>query len=237
MSPPTSAQLASREGRMALAINSYKSGSFTSIRSAANTYGVPESTLRTRLQGRPSRQEIRSANLKLTDTEEQTLVNWILSMDERGLPVRIALIRDMANLLLQKRTSTDASSTRTIGPRWPYNFVRRHDSLQARYNRKYDYKRALCENPTVIRDWFRLVRNTIAKYGIQEEDIYNFDETGFQMGVITTAKVVTGSERSLRPVIIQPGNREWVTAIECASSYGWTVPPMIIFDGKVHISS
>jgi hypothetical protein len=78
MSPPTSAQLASKEGRMALAINSYKSGSFTSIREAANTYGVPESTLRTRLQRRPSRQEIRSANLKLTDTEEQTLIDWDL---------------------------------------------------------------------------------------------------------------------------------------------------------------
>jgi hypothetical protein len=57
------------------------------------------------------------------------------------------------------------------------------------------------------------------------------------MGVITTTKVITGSERSLRPVTIQPGNREWVTAIECTSASGWAVPPMIIFDGKVHISS
>jgi hypothetical protein len=91
---------------MALAINAYKSGSFTSIHEAAVTYEVSYTTLRARLQGRVSRQEIRSANLKLTDTEEQTLVNWILSMDERGLPVRTALIRDMANLLLQKRTGT-----------------------------------------------------------------------------------------------------------------------------------
>jgi hypothetical protein len=117
MSQPTSAQLASKEGRMALAINAYKSGSFTSIHEAAVTYEVSYTTLRARLQGRVSRQEIRSANLKLTDTEEQTLVNWILSMDERGLPVRTASIRDIANLLLQKRTGTDASSTRTVGPR------------------------------------------------------------------------------------------------------------------------
>jgi hypothetical protein len=115
MSQPINAQLASKEGRIALAINSYKSGSFTSIREAANTYDIPESTLRTRLQGRLSRQDIRSANLKLTNTEELTLINWILSMDERGLPVRTASIRDMANLLLQKRTGTDASSMRTVG--------------------------------------------------------------------------------------------------------------------------
>ena len=224
---------------MALAINSYKSGYFTSVREAAATYDISRSTLQARLHGRVSQQEIRSTNLKLTDTEELTLVNWILSMDERGLPVRTTSIRDMANLLLQKRTVTDASDsrTRTVGKQWPYNFVRRHDSLRTRYNRKYDYKRALCEDPTAIRDWFRLVRNTIAKYGIEDADIYNFDETGFQMGVISTAKVVTASDRALRPVTIQPGNREWVTAIECISSDGWSLPPMIILKGKTHISS
>src|SRR5450432_3216673 len=57
------------------------------------------------------------------------------------------------------------------------------------------------------------------------------------MGVISTAKVVTGAERSNRPVAVQPGNREWVTAIDCISSAGWSLPPVIIFEGKVHIST
>ena len=90
MSQPTSAQLASKEGQMALAINSYNSGYFTSIRSAADTYDVPESTLQTRQKGRPSRQAYSSINHNLTNTEELILVNWILSMDERGLPARTA---------------------------------------------------------------------------------------------------------------------------------------------------
>jgi hypothetical protein len=64
----------------------------------------------------------------------------------------------------------------------------------------------LCEDPAIIRPWFRLVQNTIAKYSIQPEDIYNFDKTGFQIGVITTTKVITGSEHAGRPVCIQPGN-------------------------------
>lgn len=57
------------------------------------------------------------------------------------------------------------------------------------------------------------------------------------MGVISTAKVVTASERVLRPVTVQPGNREWVTAIECVNSSGWLLPPMIILKGKTHIST
>lgn len=44
--------------------------------------------------------------------------------------------------------------------------------------------------------------------------IYNMDETGFQMGMISTAKVICGSEtRASYAKTIQPGNREWVTAV------------------------
>jgi hypothetical protein len=81
-------------------------------------------------------------------------------------------------------------------------------ALQIQYNCKYNYQQAKYKDPTIIRDWFCLIENTIAKYSIQEEDIYNFDKTGFQIGVISTAKVITSAERSNRPVSIQPGNRE-----------------------------
>jgi hypothetical protein len=47
-----------------------------------------------------------------------------------------------------------------------------------------------------------------AKYGICNDDIYNFDEAGFMMGKITTQLVVTGAERRGRPKAIQPGNQE-----------------------------
>jgi len=57
------------------------------------------------------------------------------------------------------------------------------------------------------------------------------------MGVASTAKVVTRANRKNRPVVIQPGNREWTTAIECICASGWSLDPMVIFEGKVHISS
>lgn len=73
------------------------------------------------------------------------------------------------------------------------------------------------------------------QYGIAYEDIYNFDETGYAMGLVATAKVVTRAEMVGRPFLVQPGNREWVTSIECINSRGWVLPPCIIFKGKVHI--
>jgi hypothetical protein len=114
----------------------------------------------------------------------------------------------MANLLLQKRSNPSQDNLPTVGQHWVANFVKRHQALQSRYNCKYNYQRAKYEDPTIIQEWFRLVQNTITKYRIYNEDIYNFDKTGFQIGVITTVKVITGSEHSSWPVSIQPGNRK-----------------------------
>jgi DDE superfamily endonuclease/helix-turn-helix, Psq domain/Tc5 transposase DNA-binding domain len=221
---------------MALAVQSYREKRFSSLRKAARAYDVPESTLRGRVKGVTTRRDSVPCNRKLTTSEELTLIEWILSMDQRGLAPRSDTVRQMANLLLQKRSISNQSNCPEVGKLWVHNFIQRHIALKSQYNRKYDYQRAKCEDPTIIRDWFRLVRNTIEKYGILEEDIYNFDETGFQMGVISTAKVITGAERA-KPVSVQPGNREWVTVIDCISSYGWSVPPVIIFEGKVHQST
>ena len=182
MSPPNNPQLVQKEGRITLAVQSFRQGRFSSLRAAARAYDVPESTLRSRVKGVTTRRDSVPNSRKLTTTEESTLLEWILSMDQRGLAPRSDTVRQMANLLLQKRCQNQ-DNPGAVGRLWVYNFVRRHKVLKSRYNRKYDYQRAKCEDPTIIRDWFRLVRNTIAKYGILDEDIYNFDETGFQMDI------------------------------------------------------
>jgi hypothetical protein len=178
-----------------------------------------------------SRRDILANSRKLTNLEESVIVQHILDLDSKGFPPRLSGVEDMANRLLAER---DAGR---VGTRWAHNFVKRHPELTTRFNRKYDYQRAQCEDPEIIRGWFALVRNTIAKYGIQEADIYNFDETGFLMGIISTAMVVTSSERRGRAKSKQPGNREWATVIQGINATGWAVPPFIIVQGKYHLSS
>ena len=46
-----------------------------------------------------------------------------------------------------------------------------------------------------------------AKYGIADSDFYNFDETGFMMGVICGSMVVTRADRQGKSKSVQPGNR------------------------------
>jgi hypothetical protein len=196
-----------QESRLILAIEALKKDPKLSVRSAANIYNIPETTLRYRRDGKKSRRDM-SANLrKLTNLEESVILRRVLDLDSRGFQPRLSDIQEMADRL---RIDRHASRVRL---RWADRFVQRHPELTMAFRRRIDYQRAKCEDPEVVRAWFTLVRNMIAKYGIQEVDIYNFDETGFLMGMLSSAKVVTSSERRGKPRTKQPGNREWVTVI------------------------
>ncbi|KAI9044515.1 uncharacterized protein KD926_000426 [Aspergillus affinis] len=156
-------------------------------------------------------------------------------MDSRGYPLTIEKVRYLAEILLAAKLKPFAPNNAFISYRWVNRFINRHEAeLQSKCTRRYDYQRAKCEGPNLIKRWFDLVQNTIHKYEILEPDTYNMDETGFQMGVASTAKVVCGAEsRESNARSVQPGNREWVTAIITISAAGVVLPPQIIFAGKM----
>ncbi|EFQ95321.1 hypothetical protein PTT_06719 [Pyrenophora teres f. teres 0-1] len=163
--------------------------------------------------------------------QEEVIIEYILDLDQRGFAPTYAAVRDIADKLLAARGGGQ------VGVQWPRNFVKRTDRIMTRFNRAYGRQRALCEDSLLVKSWLELVEQTKAKYGICDEDAYNFDEAGFMMGKITTQLVVTGSERRGRPKAIQPGNREWVTCIAAINAAGWTVPPFLIFAGQYHLSA
>jgi hypothetical protein len=113
--------------------------------------------------------------------------------------------------------------------------VSRTEELKMAFNRAKDRQRILQEDSEVIK--FTLVQETIAKYRVADNDIHDFDETGFQVGVVGSINVVTGSEHRTRPNIIQLGDREWVTIIQSICAAGYATPPFIIYKGRVHISA
>lgn len=172
------------EERVRRAVKAYQDGQFESTRRAAVAYDVPQSTVSDRLRGVQPRRVAQMGNRKLTMTEEKALILWILSMDERGMPPTMTYTRRMANLLLSERGEGP------VGENWVRKFVGRHDEIKAKYSRRYDYQRAKCDDPQTIQTWYDRIASTKQKWGILDEDIYNFDETGFQMGVIATARVL-----------------------------------------------
>lgn len=221
----------SNESDLVLALNALQSDPKLSIRKAAEIYKVSRATLQRRRNGRAAKRDTRPPCQKLTSYEEESIVRYVIDLDSRSFPPRLGGVREMADRLLAERDAP------RVGTNWASTFVRRRPELRTRFNRRIDYQRVLCEDPDAYRAWFSLVRNIIAKYGIHDDDIYNFDETGFAMGKISAETVVTTSDRREKPRAVQQGNQEWVTVIQGIGSSGYSVPPYIIFTGKVHLDS
>ena len=93
--------LIQREGRITLAAHAYRTGQFKTIRSAAVAYNVPFQRLSDRLNKITFRLQTSPNCRKLTTTEEQTIVQYILNLDSRGFASRLSKIADIVKKLLR----------------------------------------------------------------------------------------------------------------------------------------
>ncbi|OWY51599.1 putative transposase [Alternaria alternata] len=228
MSQPPNLDLLSTEDRVILAIQAIRSDSSLTQRRAAHVFSGHESTLRNRRAGKASRRDSHPNSSRLKRDEEKEIVQYIKKLDARGFAPTLSYVREMANQLLAARSGG------LVGENWAYRLVRRRPEIKSQITRQRDHQRVLYSNPAIISPWFNLVRNVKAKYGILDEDTYNFDETGFQIGVGGSVKVVTASERRSRPLGVQPGDREWVTLIAGINAMGWSIPPFLDLKAKHH---
>ena len=89
-------------------------------------------------------------------------------------------------------------------------------------------------NKEDIATHFKEFKRCRDKWGIQDEDIYNFDETGCQIGITAGGRVIIPQGERFA-FVNDPDNRELVTAVECFSATGYHVPPMLIFKGAYHL--
>jgi transposase len=96
-------QIQTNEARIIIAIEAIRTSKNLSCRAAAKIYQVPESTLRDRINGRAPISERRLGASKLTELEEDVIVQNILDMDTRGFAPQLTSVEDMANLILQTR--------------------------------------------------------------------------------------------------------------------------------------
>ena len=110
----------------------------------------------------------------LTPDQENSLVNWIKSYGEMGMPLSSEDLR----------THTSAIAQQEVGKNWYRKLRQHHPELQAAKPAKLDPKRAKHFNETIINDYFDKLEALHAKYpgSIPPEHIWNMDEKGIQMG-------------------------------------------------------
>ena len=132
------------KSRITLTIQAIEKDPQLTIRKASRIYNIPRSTLRHRLARTTPQREFTPKTIKLTELEEDIILQRILDLDSRGFQPRLTNIQEIAD-----RLRTDRNATR-VGTRWAQRFVKRHPELQTRFRRRIDYQRAQYKDPDVI---------------------------------------------------------------------------------------
>jgi hypothetical protein len=201
------------------------------IASVAREFGVPYQRLRARWKGRPSLSQRPPTHRKLDSSQEHALCSYIDYLDSLGLAPKRDQIAGAANSILQEHHDDPLTPPPKIGEHWLSRFLKRHPEYYRRRRRAVDIERQRAQDKTVIRRWFGSYIDTINQYGIASEDIYNFDETGFQIGIGRDQWIITREPR--RKILSgTTTNRESITVIEAVSTNGFVIPPVIIFSAR-----
>ena len=77
---------------------------------------------------------------------------------------------------------------------------------------------------------FTKYKEVIDEYGIEPQDQWNFDETGYRIGMARNDWIVSAS-KDRRIYNNDPSNRESLTGVECINGTGRDIPPMLILTG------
>ena len=138
----------SKEARLLLAVQAFQRNPKEKLRVLARYYTMPYSTLQKRVQGQLLLSERRLVMHKLTEIEEKVILQRVIDLDTRGFSPRLSGVKEIANLILQSRGGG------RVGKNWTARYIARQPDLSTRFNRVYDYQRALCEDPELIQAWF-----------------------------------------------------------------------------------
>jgi hypothetical protein len=141
------------------------------------------------------------------------------------------VVETAANSILREGSTDKNLPSPTIGGHWLKRFFQRHPEYRIRKRRAIDLDRKKAHEPATIQTWFEKLKATIDQYGITEDNIYNFDETGFNIGIGRDQWIIT--REFSKPVWTGSNtNREYATVIEAVSATGNIIPPFIIFAAK-----
>jgi hypothetical protein len=92
------------------------------------------------------------------------------------------------------------------------------------------------EKLPIIIGWFHRLEIALSHYKVGPKNIYNFDESGFQLGQGKCQRVVNKHKRSTKS-IPTCGIGATVTGVECIAADGWVMPPFILFQGSYHLEN
>jgi hypothetical protein len=173
-----------QEKRISDALNELNSNPSIKIAGLARKYRVPPSTLRHRRNGRPPASTKGGHNKALNHNQNEALKGYIEFLIYISQPPTQRAIRIAANKIL-----IASGSSHQVGRDWVTRWLLRHKDFYKTIRPKtLQAERKATHQKSDILQHFLDFRTAIVKYGIAQDDVYNFDETGFRIGMLQDQK-------------------------------------------------
>jgi len=176
MTKPKKPESSQRTQKLANALAGLADGTYENPNQAAKATGASSATIARRMRGGKSRREANVKNQALTPAEESALISFIKRATALGHPIRQAYLRELAEVLRKKGVGKEGLSP--LGQEWVMRFLQRNPDVKSQVAKSIEKARVEVTKEQVL-EWFKQYREEIEKYGIEEENIYNMDESGY----------------------------------------------------------
>jgi hypothetical protein len=226
--PPHNAQM--EEDALADAIHYSSLNPHLKLTQVAKEKGVKYHKLCARKLGQPPSHTRGGQNKKLSEPQDNALQDYLLLLYHAGTPANLEVLILSANRLLYY-----SGQSETVSWRWAKRWVTRNKEYWKTVKSKpIAVKRGAAHVKEDIEAHFKEFDRCKKKWGIHNDDISNFDESGFQIGVTFGDKVLIPTDAEAA-FIDDPENRELVTVVATLNYGGKKIPPMIIYKGAYHL--
>ena len=227
--------------RMQEALDAVASGE--SIRKASERFGISFETLRRhskkiKLDPKYSCTSFSDAcatRRVFTESEEQTLVEYLQKIARMGFPLKARTVRSLAYELAERNNKSCPSAWNErglAGKDWMTSFLCRHkEALSLRTPEATSVTRAAAFNEQNVKAFFAKLKRCTKNTTSLLKKIYNADETGLTTSQKATRVVAEAGCKQV-PQVVSHERGETVTLCAFVNSIGNTVPPCLIFPRK-----
>ena len=203
--------------------------------SVSKRFGVAASTLHDRLKDTHLPRGHRGIR-KLSADQEDALISEINAYADRGTLLTPQLIAELAHSLGDVR----------LGRNWTSSFLNRHkDKVSSRFYRVQDLARIKADTPETRAAFLTLVSSFMLRIHIHDDlqvkealdtglylssNIYNMDETGFELSTARRTRRVGPTNASIKAQASLAASGH-ITVIAAISTHDAPIPPFIIYSG------
>ncbi|RKK57131.1 hypothetical protein BFJ69_g17557 [Fusarium oxysporum] len=142
---------------------------------ASDKYGVPQPVLPKGLSGQKIRKESTHPHQRVSTSQEDRLVRWLLRQESLGYALTHSQLRSCVEALLRQQ-----GDNKPLGKNWTARLIKRHSKLSTKLGERQEAARFDGFTPKAVNWYFDIREN---EYGwIKPENTVNVDEGGIMAG-------------------------------------------------------